>query len=202
MSETVVDLAALKRGDEVAWNGAFRSLYRYAYRAALTPRAQLSLEEAEDVAIDALTKLVPLVTNVANEGQLHALVVTIAQRQAISLARRRSALKRPRPSVSLDALAERQEPEIDPDGAESPTGLVESAELLTLLHQLLARLEPVTRQLLVAHHLEGSTFAELSQRFGLPPGTVSVKIARGVQQVRAGLGRSAKLLKELGDYLR
>jgi RNA polymerase sigma factor (sigma-70 family) len=203
MSDTILDLPALKRGDELAWNHAFNSLYRHAYRAALTPRAQLSPEEAQEVAIDALTKLVPRIEAVATQQELIGLLVTISYRQAISAARRRSALKRPQRAGRLERAAQDDQEVSVVEGAR-PTSLspTEQRELVGLLHQILQGVDPTTRELLIRHHLEGSTFAELSVKLGLPLGTVSVKIARGLEQIRKGLKRSSTLLKELRDYLR
>lgn len=200
---TVFNLQDLKKGDELAWTQAFQTLYQFAYRAALTPRANLGPEEAQDVAIEALAQLVARIQSVVNENQLKALLITIAHRQAISLARQRSALKRPQVAVSLDALPQREGERIVNQQSTNPIySLSESTELLALLYESLHALDDNTRDLLIAHHVEGSTFQELSTKFGMPMGTVSVKIARGLQKVREALKRSSRLMKDLEQFLR
>ena len=54
----------LKRGDSEAWDEAFRRLYPPAFAAARHPLAALTPTEAEDVAIEALTLLLPKVSEV------------------------------------------------------------------------------------------------------------------------------------------
>src|ERR1019366_6607403 len=87
-------LAALQRGDEEAWDEAFRRLYPAACAAARHPLAALTPSEAEDVAIEALTLLLPKVKHVAEFDELRLLVITIASRKAISEKRRQLASKR------------------------------------------------------------------------------------------------------------
>lgn len=203
MPDANPDLRALKQGDERAWDQAFQTLWRFAYYAALVPQADLTPDEAEDIAIDALAKLVPRIGTVATTEQLKALVVTIAQRQAISLARRKSAAKRPEIAVHLSALAEPEREQILNRGIpDNPLSETDSAELLALLHQTLSEVDATTRGLFLAHHTEGLTFGELSRKFNLPLGTVSVKMARGLQRIRLRLKESPALLKELAAFLR
>ena len=197
------DLQELKRGEQHAWTGAFCHLWPVAYHAALASSAGLTPDEAEDVAIEALTQLVACIDSVTSESGLKALTATISRRQAISLARRKSAAKRPEIGVHLDTLTEREGEQLLPrqtrDGSLTETDL---AELLQLLQHTLATEDETTRQLLMAHHLDGLTIRELSGKTGLPAGTVSTKLARGLQSLRAGLQRSPKLLNELQSFLR
>ncbi len=203
MSDTIPDLQALQQGDERAWTQAFHALWPCAYHAALAAGAGLTPDEAEDVAIEALTQLVACIASVTSEGGLKALTATISRRQAISLARRKSAAKRPEIGLHLDAPTESEKepplPDQTRDGALSES---DAAELLQLLHQTLAAEDETTRQLLIAHHLDGLTIRELSGKTGLPAGTVSTRLARGLQSVRVNLQRSPRLLKELRAFLR
>src|SRR5271156_5066548 len=98
-------LTALQCGDDAAWEEAFHRLYPSAFAAARHPLASLTPSEAEDVAIEALTLLLPKVGKVAGFEELRLLVVTIASRKAISEKRRQLADKRGGGDVtSLDAL--------------------------------------------------------------------------------------------------
>ena len=58
-------LTALQRGDQDAWDEAFRRLYPAAFAAARHPLASLTPTEAEDIAIEALTLLLPKIKEVA-----------------------------------------------------------------------------------------------------------------------------------------
>ena len=98
-------LAALRCGDDEAWDEAFRRLYPSAFAAARHPLAALTPTEAEDIAIEALTLLLPKVDKVAEFDELRLLVVTIASRKAISERRRQLADKRGGGDLtSLDAM--------------------------------------------------------------------------------------------------
>jgi RNA polymerase sigma factor (sigma-70 family) len=198
-----LDLKALREGDEQAWTLAFQELWRFAFHAALCPQAGLKPDEAEDVAIDALTKLVPLVSEISTVEGLKAMLVTIAHRQAISLARKKSALKRPEIGLSLDELPPAEGERLSSSaGAGQQLSTAELAELVELLHEALSAVDPITRQLLAGHHVEGLRIRELSGRFGLPAGTVTVKMARGLQQIRRAMEKCPGRLKQLREFLR
>lgn len=197
------DLQKLKRGEQHAWTDAFYHLWPIAYHAALASSAGLTPDEAEDVAIEALTQLVAGIDSVTTEAGLKALTAVISRRQAISLARRKAAAKRPEIGVHLDALTECEgERILHPQSQDGAFSESDATELLQILHRSLLAEDAATRELLVAHHLDGMTIRELSGKTGLPAGTVSTKLARGLQRIRANLQRSPRLLKELREFLR
>jgi RNA polymerase sigma factor (sigma-70 family) len=197
-------LAALQRGDDVAWEEAFRRLYPSAYAAARHPLAALTPSEAEDVAIEALTLLLPKVGQVAEFDELRLLVITIGSRKAISEKRRQLADKRGGGDLtSLDAMQDDEALRFEP--AEQLTGRLSPSdlrELSRLLDAALAGLEPRHADLLrdfLVHHLP---YKELAGKYGMPMGSVGVNLARGLEKVRAHLKTNPKLWKELTAYLR
>jgi RNA polymerase sigma factor (sigma-70 family) len=197
------DLRDLQRGDERAWTRAFESLWRLACHAVLGSGAGLDQDESEDAAIEALTKLVSRIDTVTSADGLKALLVTIARRHAISLARRKAAAKRPEVAVHLDALPDHEaEHVLNRQGRGDARGETDAAELLALLHEALKGVDATTRELLLAQTVDGLTTRELAERFNLPPGTVSVKIMRGLQRIRQRLKESPGLMKELEAFLR
>jgi len=94
----------LKRGDNDAWDETFRRLYPAAFAAARHPLASLTPAEAEDIAIEALTLLLPKVSQVAEFDELRLLVITIASRKAISEKLMQSRPVPPLPGVDLAPL--------------------------------------------------------------------------------------------------
>src|SRR5271163_4503853 len=109
-------LAALQRGDNEAWDEAFQRLYPSAFAAARHPLASLTPVEAEDVAIEALTLLLPKVKQVAEFDELRLLVITIASRKAISEKRRQLADKRGSGQVaSLAAMQDDETVRFEPE---------------------------------------------------------------------------------------
>src|SRR5450432_3248499 len=137
-------LAALQRGDEEAWDEAFRRLYPSAFSAARHPLASLTPSEAEDIAIEALTLLLPKVKQVEAFDELRLLVITIASRKAISEKRRQLADKRGGGQLtSLDALQDDETIRFEP--AEQLAGNLRGTdlrELSILLDAALSSLEP------------------------------------------------------------
>lgn len=197
-------LGALQRGDDVAWEEAFRRLYPSAFAAARHPLAALTPSEAEDMAIEALTLLLPKVNQVAAFDELRLLVITIASRKAISEKRRQLADKRGGGEVaSLDAMQDdenlRFEPAEQLTGRLSPTDL---RELSRLLDAALAGLEPRHADLLRDFLVHHRPYKELAEKYRMPMGSVGVNLARGLEKVRAHLKTNPTLWKELSSYLR
>jgi RNA polymerase sigma factor (sigma-70 family) len=196
-------LTALQRGDRDAWDEAFRRLYPNAFSAARHPLASLTPAEAEDVAIEALTLLLPKVKEVDEFDELRLLVITIASRKAISEKRRQLADKRGGGDVtSLDALQDDENIRFEP--AEHVTGLnpTDLRELGSLLDTALAALDERNASLLrdfLVHHL---AYKELSEKYKMPVGSVGVSLSRSLEKVRHHLQSRPKLWKELAAFLR
>ena len=197
-------LAALRRGDNEAWEEAFRRLYPSAFAAARHPLAALTPSEAEDIAIEALTLLLPKVSEVAEFNELRPLVVTIASRKAISERRRQLADKRGGGGVSsLDAMQDDESIRFEP--AEQVISHLKAGdlrELSRLLDAALAGLEPRNAGLLrdfLIHHLP---YKELAEKYQMPTGSIGVNLSRSLDKVRAHLQTNPTLWKELNAFLR
>jgi RNA polymerase sigma factor (sigma-70 family) len=197
-------LGALKRGDQDAWDEAFRRLYPAAFAAARHPLASLTPTEAEDVAIEALTLLLPKTKEVAAFDELRLLVITIASRKAISERRRQLADKRGGGDItSLDALQDDETIRFEPaERLLTHLNAADLRELSGLLDAALAALEPrqagLVRDFLM-HHL---AYKELAEKYQMPIGSVGVSLARGLDKIRAQLQAMPRLSKELAAYLR
>jgi DNA-directed RNA polymerase specialized sigma24 family protein len=197
-------LAALQRGDEPAWDEAFRRLYPAAFAAARHPLAALTPTEAEDIAIEALTLLLPKVKQVAEFDELRLLVITIAARKAISEKRRQLADKRGGGDLtSLDALQDDDAIRFEPaEQLLTHLTVPDLRELARLLDAALAGLDLRQADLLrdfLMHHL---SYKELSEKYRMPVGSIGVGLARSLDKIRARLHAMPKLWKELAAYLR
>ena len=197
-------LEALRRGDQDAWEEAFQRLYPSAFAAARHPLASLTPSEAEDIAIEALTLLLPKVKQVAGFDELRLLVITIASRKAISEKRRQLAGKRGGGDLtSLDAMQDDETIRFEP-AEQLLTHLsgTDLRELSRLLDAALSGLEPRQAGLLrdfLMHHLP---YKELAEKYRMPIGSVGVSLARSLDKIRAQLQAMPKLWKELAAYLR
>ncbi len=197
-------LGALQRGEDAAWDEAFRRLYPPAFAAARHPLAALTPAEAEDVAVEALTLLLPKVKEVAMFDELRLLVITIASRKAISEKRRQLADKRGGGDLtSLEALQDDEAVRFEPAEqlVSNLTG-TDLRELGDLLQRALAGLEPrhadLVRDFLV-HHLP---YKDLAHKYQMPIGSVGVSLARSLEKIRVQLRSKPRLWKELAAYLR
>ena len=197
-------LSALQRGEDQAWDEAFRRLYPAAFAAARHPLASLTPAEAEDIAIEALTLLLPKVKSVAEFDELRLLVITIASRKAISEKRRQLADKRGGGDLtSLDALQDDENIRFEP--AEKILSHLTAPglrELGQLLDAALSTLEPRQADLIrdfLIHHLP---YKELSEKYKMPVGSIGVSLSRGLDKIRAHLQAMPRLSKELAAYLR
>ena len=197
-------LKALQRGDDRAWDEAFRRLYPAAFAAARHPLASLTPAEAEDVAVEALTLLLPKVKQVRAFDELRLLVITIASRKAISEKRRQLADKRGGGDVtSLDALRDDETIRFEP--AEQVLERLNPAdlrELGRLLDTALATLEPRQAELVRDFLMRHLSYKELATKYKMPIGSVGVSLARSLEKIRGHLQAMPKLWKELSAYLR
>jgi DNA-directed RNA polymerase specialized sigma24 family protein len=197
-------LTALQQGDQDAWDEAFRRLYPAAFAAARHPLAALTPSEGEDIAIEALTLLLPKVKQVAAFDELRMLVITIASRKAISEKRRQLADKRGGGDLtSLDAMQDDETMRFEPaEQLLTHLNSTDLRELSQLLDAALSTLEErpagLVRDFLV-HHLP---YKELSEKYRMPIGSVGVSLARSLDKIRAHLQTMPKLWKELAAYLR
>jgi len=197
-------LTALQRGEDAAWDEAFRRLYPSAFAAARHPLASLTPAEAEDIAIEALTLLLPKVKTVAAFDELRLLVITIASRKAISERRRQLADKRGGGDLtSLDAMQDDETIRFEPaEQLISHLGDTDLRDLSRLLDQALSGLEPRHADLLrdfLVHHL---AYKELAEKYRMPIGSIGVSLARSLDKIRSHLQTMPKLSKELAAYLR
>jgi RNA polymerase sigma-70 factor (ECF subfamily) len=195
MSEDFPHLDDLKAGDIDAWGEAFRHLWPMALRAARHPAACLVPWEAEDVASDAILELISQIDRVQSGEEAAALTVTIAYRRAISLARRKSAVKRVLPDADSGPSAD----DID-TSAERPE--LDRREVSLLLKRAIDQLDADTRAFLMEKVVQQMTYQEISLQHRVPIGTVCTKVARGLKRLRAELHDSPRTMKELQEYLR
>jgi RNA polymerase sigma factor (sigma-70 family) len=197
-------LTALRRGDNDAWEEAFRRLYPSAYAGARHHLASLTPGEAEDIAIEALTLLIPKIGQVTEFDELRLLVITIASRKAISEKRRQLADKRGGGDVSsLDAMQDDETIRFEP--VESLTTHLKDAdlkELSGLLDAALSSLEPRSADLLRDFLVYHIAYKDLAKKYRMPIGSVGVNLARSLDKVRAHLKTTPKLWKELTAFLR
>ena len=196
-------LEELKTGSETAWDRGFQLLYPCVLAAANHPFAGLTATEAEDIAIEALTQLLPKIANIKSWEELRALAITIAARRAISERRKLSAEKRGSGHTkSLEFLNEISDGVFEPAELINSMSTTELRELAGLLRDAMAELDETTRKLIGQFIMEGASYKDLAKKYDLPIGTVGVHLSRGLKKIRQRIEKSPRLLKEFNAYLR
>ena len=90
------------------------------------------------------------------------------------------------------AEARRRARELAGDGGEAPPPadrLLEKAELLHRIGQLVGELDEPYRSTVLLRYFEGASAAEIARRHGVPAGTVRWRLKEALDQLRARLGR-------------
>ena len=65
-------------------------------------------------------------------------------------------------------------------GGPDPVGALEAKDTLRRLEAIMARLKPITREIFLAHRLDGYTYAEIAARTGLSVKTVEKHMSRAI----------------------
>jgi RNA polymerase sigma factor (sigma-70 family) len=195
------DLADLKAGDEAAWEKAWAALWSCARVAA--SKWGLTEQDIEDVAAESIEKLLPKIQRVSSVKGLKALLAVIASQGALSLRRKQHAQKRGAgQTVSLEALLEEFGEMFEPAAPAGSLSDVELDELRKLLEELLLALDELPCCLLIDRVCHDLSHRELSEKYGIPIGTVGSHLTRGLDALRKPLMKLDDKVQELRHYLR
>ena len=163
-------VARLQRGDEQALAELYDRLGTQIYSLAL--KLLNSHEEAEEVVQDTFMKLYNANSYRTPDDSPRAYIYTVARNLALSRLRKRKA--RPLKADAVDVY--------DPA---SRLGSAQSDPTNKLLaEKLLGKLSSEERFLLEQSFYEGYTHAQLSERTGVPLGTVKSKLRRALHKLR------------------
>jgi RNA polymerase sigma-70 factor (ECF subfamily) len=142
------------------YEACYPAIYRAVRGVVLDP------DIAEDVTQDAFVKAYRARNRFQPTGRVEAWLHTIAVREAISRLRWTSLQRR-----MLDAVA-------NAGGSRPAAGTAE------LLEDLLSRLSPKARAVVVLHFLHGYRYREIATILRLPEGTVASRLSHALTQMR------------------
>jgi RNA polymerase sigma-70 factor (ECF subfamily) len=160
------DPAVLERarsGDRVALAALYEQFGRAAYNLALRMLGDYS--QAEDVVQDVFVRLCSALGGYRADAPFGAWFRRLVVNAAIDTLRRRRVLDSDEPLESLSLPAE-------------------TAERQVLAWQLLERLSPRARMVLVLHELEGMTHTDLAAQFGQSESYSKSLLARALKRLR------------------
>jgi len=153
-------LRAAQQGDALAMSMLLAELQPRVGRIC----GAIALGDAEDAAQEAMVAIFRHLRDLREPGALHSWVRAIATREAVRVARRRTA----------GAVAEL--PEQVPSRAD--------AERVADIRDLLGRLQPEQRAVLVLRDVEGLEETEAAALLGVPLGTVKSRLHRARRAFR------------------
>jgi RNA polymerase sigma-70 factor (ECF subfamily) len=185
-------LARIVRQDEAALDALYRACVGRVYGLAL--RVVRNPAIAEEVTEDTFWQVWRQAPRFdPARGTSLAWLLTIARSRALDALRaRRRVLAN---TVSADALGEAMDSLVETTdaggaghGNADPHDLLEAVQTNQQLHQALAQLDAVPRQLVALAFFKGLTHEEIASQIGLPLGTVKSHLRRAMLALRKCLG--------------
>jgi len=170
---------AAQQGDRAAF-GLLYSRYCRMVHGILLSRVPPS--HVEDLVQDVFLQALPRLPSLRDVSYFPGWLAAIARNRATDF------LRRARPEVSLDAESVPGEtPPPLPSASHTPHSRAEARAVLDAIRSL----PEAYREPLMLRLVEGMTGPEIAARTGLTHGSVRVNLSRGMQQLRAILGREA-----------
>ena len=184
-SEVEQAVRLLQQGDDAALEQALTLLQNTVFSFSMRVCGQR--EDAEDTMQEVLLKSVPHLPRFENPKALVVWLYKVAKNRCL-MSRRRSKFA-PKEEISLDALMpDRKELErLAADNSINPESFAVRSEQAGRLRDVIQRLPPQYRIVLVLRDMEGLTDEEVAEITGLRPGTVRVRLHRARLFVRKEL---------------
>ena len=148
--------------------------WRQLVRSARSWLADTAERDAEDVVQDVALSLFESTDLAEPIRDLSAYVYRALRNRVVDLYRRRRRANEPLPEELADERSE-------------AAGVAAGLELRESLFEAIDRLPAAQRAVFLATELEGSSFRELAERWGVPIGTLLARKHRAVQALRSAL---------------
>jgi RNA polymerase sigma factor (sigma-70 family) len=169
-------ILASRRGDAAAWESLVEKYERLVYSIPLN--YGLSREDAADIAQLTFTILLQSLDSLRDDSRLGAWLAMVARRHTWRLVNRQRRESPPTGEELSESLVRLP----DPAGSRP----MEQWEIVQWLDQGLSRLDDSCRQLLLALYFDSEepSYAEVSQRLGMPMGSIGPTRARCLERLK------------------
>ncbi len=191
------DLQRILEGDLGVWDEAYPWFYPTAYAVArnklINPPADYPAD-VEDVAIESITRLVHRVPKLspppAKVGELMALLARITDNKASDFLKKKRAQKRP----DEESFPEDEETgeTIEPPDQNNLALRLSERDMGRLIGELAEQLKPIEMEVYEDFHKLGLKHREISEKRGIPMGSVGVHLMKMHEKMR-------KMLRKLGE---
>jgi len=190
------DLNRILKGDVDTWNEAYPWFYPTAYAVArnkLTNPPADYPADVEDVAVESITQLIKRAPELkpppAKIRELKALLARITANYASDFLKKKMAQKRPdevpfEVDEETDVTIEPPDPNPSPDSSKR--------DMLGLIDELADQLDPIEMEIYEDFHKLGLKYREISEKRGIPIGSVGVLLMKIHEKLR-------KMLRKLGE---
>ena len=198
LAVTRPDIQLLHEGDETAWNAVFDWLWPVALHRARMNVGKYAPLEVEDVAADAMNKLVEQVGSAETTEDLAPILISITYRKSMSRLRHVMAQRRNiSHTVSLEHTGD-----LEDAATETPYGQLAETELTESLKSLFSILPPQHAAMIYEFYFRGVSYKELAEQHDLPMGTVSSIMRRSLMRLRKNIHGNEKIMKHFRLALR
>ncbi len=171
-----------RQGSRGAWQQLLNRYERLVYSIPL--RYGLSRDDAADIAQITFTILIQSLDNLSEDSRLGSWLATVARRHTWRL------LERNRREIASERLEGADLVESAVLLGKSDADSIEHWELTEWLDAALSKISAACRELLLALYFqpEGSSYAEVAERLGMPVGSIGPRRARCLKSLRQVLG--------------
>lgn len=178
-------------GDESAWAELYRALYPQIRFVVGWKRWGFSKNEVEDGIQEVFTELIRSLPNFRCESRLSTFVDRLARNRCISHLRKRTALKRPKETFSVELEEGRGEEGMSRHHVVSVDGdpekaLVNSEEFKDLAAAL-ASMPEACRRIIALRYYRQMSYQEICTVLELPLGTVCSRLKRCLSKLKTSI---------------
>ncbi|MFQ5504372.1 MAG: RNA polymerase sigma factor [Planctomycetota bacterium] len=186
----------VKTGDMDAFTELLDAYQGRVYRM-ITRMLSRNRETAEDLTQEVFLRVFRGIPEFQGDSSFSTWIYRITTNVCISELRARKAMKRDKPTLSLDApiggAGEEGSLRMNPESpAPDPAVQVERAELFEACRRAIEALPTLWRVILTLRDLEGRSYEEISEVLELPIGTVRSRLHRARSKVRTLLEGGAR----------
>lgn len=192
------DLELILAGDSGVWDDAFPWLYPAAYAVArnklINPPAADYPADVDEVAIESITRLVQRVPELdpppGKVAELKALLARITDNKASDFLKKKRAQKRP--TEEPFTIDEETGQIIEPADTTDTFKKLSERDMVRLIHELAEQLKSIEMQVFKDFHTRGLKHREISEKQGIPIGSVGVHLKNALKKLR-------KMLRKLEE---
>ena len=178
-------------GEDTAWSELYRAFYPQIRFVVGWKRWGFSKNEVEDGIQEVFTELIRSLPNFRCESRLSTFVDRLARNRCISHLRKKSALKRPKETFSVELEEGRGEEGMTRHHVLSNDGNPEDSLMASEDHQDLARalqeMPEACRRIIALRYYRQMSYQEICAVLELPLGTVCSRLKRCLSKLKSSI---------------